>query len=94
MQFKPFKRPSFVNKPPALSQDGDSSGPPAKKRRISEEREFRKPALAEIDTPRASQNVSTFRKPLAAVKNLSQLSDSPPEASTEPKKVYSALWYQ
>ncbi|PSK53205.1 hypothetical protein B9Z65_3405 [Elsinoe australis] len=92
MQFKPFKRPSFVNKPPALSQDDDSSGPPAKKRRISDEREFRKPAVAEIDTPRASQNVSTFRKPLAAVKSLPQLSDSPPEASTEPKKVYSALW--
>ncbi|KAF2219023.1 P-loop containing nucleoside triphosphate hydrolase protein, partial [Elsinoe ampelina] len=92
MQFKPFKRPSFLSKPPSTTPEDEPASPPAKKRRISDEKEFRRPVKEEVQAPTPSQNAPQFRRPLVAVHNPSQPDTSPPDAVREPKRMYSALW--
>ncbi|PNS17406.1 hypothetical protein CAC42_7089 [Sphaceloma murrayae] len=93
MQFKPFKRPSFVSQSPALSQHDESpSSPPAKRRRTSQEATFKHLDKTKNDAPTVSQRASTFRTPLVTVRNSSQATDSPLDDTNEAKRVYSALW--
>ncbi|KAF4553475.1 DNA repair and recombination protein RDH54-like protein [Elsinoe fawcettii] len=92
MQFKPFKRPSFLSKPNPVPQQDDPTSPPAKKRRISDEKEFKRPVKAEAEVLPLSQNAPHFRRPLVSVKNSSQPDNATSNGGGEPRMVYSALW--
>lgn len=95
---KPFKPPTFQRRPPPEPQTGDISfGPPAKKRRISQDTEDNDPeataASAKIlkhKAPFKSFQVP-MRKPLDLVSSNS-LPPSSPGQST-PEGYYTVLWY-
>ncbi|KAK8152906.1 P-loop containing nucleoside triphosphate hydrolase protein [Phyllosticta citrichinensis] len=88
---KPFKPPLLSRKPPSdaleRSQPLESTGPPQKKRRVSEN--SHDPSHAQ---PRPSQTSSTFRKPLLSIVNPAAKEPNTPSSDDGNEAYYMVLW--